>query len=264
MGVKKRSPELVAMAVSIYKEFGTGSAVKTKLDVSHSTAYRLLEQGGITLPGRTETKPCRIKVKGDLADVIVKDYLSGLNWRELEDKHNVGQYSMREAVRRAGIPLRDHGGQRRRVHDYEEIEICRLYTEENFSQAQIATKLGSGQAVISRVLRKNGIKNKQNVSGENHGSWDGGRSKRKDGYILVMDNTFPTMITRIGYVLEHRLNMAKYLNRPLEKWESVHHIDGNRSNNDISNLQLRIGQHGSGVVYCCSECGTSKVKPVRI
>lgn len=264
MSIKKRSPELAAMAAEIYKQYGTGSAVESKLNVSHTTAYRLLEQAGVVLPKRNETKPSRIKVKGELVTVIVSDYLAGLSWSELETKYKVGQYSMREAIRRAGVPLRDHGAQRRRVEEHEVAEICRLYTKEAFSQAQIATKIGASQPVISRILRSNGIRIKSKVSGEDHGSWQGGRTKTPGGYILVMDSTFPTMVTRIGYVLEHRLNMAKHLGRPLEKWESVHHIDGNRENNDISNLQLRIGQHGKSVRYCCSECGSYKLKPTHL
>lgn len=44
----------------------------------------------------------------------------------------------------------------------------------------------------------------------------------------------------------HRLNYAEHIGRPLERWEQVHHIDGKRSNNEIGNLELRIGPHGSG------------------
>lgn len=36
----------------------------------------------------------------------------------------------------------------------------------------------------------------------------------------------------------HRLVMSQFLGRKLERWEHVHHIDGNKENNDISNLQL--------------------------
>lgn len=38
--------------------------------------------------------------------------------------------------------------------------------------------------------------------------------------------------------LEHRLIMEEYIGRELAKDEIVHHIDGNKFNNDISNLQI--------------------------
>lgn len=40
------------------------------------------------------------------------------------------------------------------------------------------------------------------------------------------------------FVLEHRYVMAQHLGRPLRQAEHVHHIDGDRTNNALHNLQL--------------------------
>jgi hypothetical protein len=41
-----------------------------------------------------------------------------------------------------------------------------------------------------------------------------------------------------GSVREHIIVMEEYLGRPMKKGEVVHHIDGDKTNNDISNLDL--------------------------
>ena len=39
-------------------------------------------------------------------------------------------------------------------------------------------------------------------------------------------------------MLEHRYIMEKYLNRKLERFEHIHHINGNKSDNRLKNLEL--------------------------
>jgi len=52
------------------------------------------------------------------------------------------------------------------------------------------------------------------------------------------------MMTKGSYVYEHRLVAAEAIGRPLTKHQFVHHKDGVRSNNILSNLVIMSrGQH---------------------
>ena len=76
--------------------------------------------------------------------------------------------------------------------------------------------------------------------GEEHPRWKGGRVKTR-GYIKVWlspDDFFSPMRDKRGYVLEHRLGLAKHLGRCLQPWEVVHHKNHIRDDNRLDNLQL--------------------------
>ncbi len=86
-------------------------------------------------------------------------------------------------------------------------------------------------------------------SKQNSPSWRGGRHYDSTGYVLVyisLDDFFYSMALAKGYILEHRLVMAKHLGRCLHSWEIVHHrgieyligSQENRTDNRIENLQL--------------------------
>jgi hypothetical protein len=104
--------------------------------------------------------------------------------------------------------------------------------------------------------------------GINRRNWKGGRIIDSNGYILVYvsesDPLFSMTQGARAYALEHRMKMARCLGRLLLKSETVHHINGDRSDNRLSNLQLRIGRHGKGQSYCCAECGSSNLRPIEL
>jgi len=71
--------------------------------------------------------------------------------------------------------------------------------------------------------------------------WKGGGNHYMNGYTLVKinpDDFFYPMACPDGYILEHRLVMAKSLGRNLHSWEIVHHKNHKRDDNQIENLQI--------------------------
>jgi hypothetical protein len=83
-----------------------------------------------------------------------------------------------------------------------------------------------------------GKSNRGKFSRENHINWKGGKWIQK-GYTCILRPDHPNA-RKSGYVFEHVFVMSNHLGRPLLKNETIHHKDGNRSNNDINNLELRL------------------------
>ncbi len=73
-------------------------------------------------------------------------------------------------------------------------------------------------------------------SGSSNGMWRGGRKRDKNGYILVLQPTHPQ--ARAGYVREHRLIVEAQIGRMLSGNEVVHHKNGKKDDNSVSNLVL--------------------------
>lgn len=57
------------------------------------------------------------------------------------------------------------------------------------------------------------------------------------GYVVVRMSGHPRS-TKHKRVLQHVLVMEQKLGRPIERHEIIHHIDGNKSNNDPDNLMI--------------------------
>lgn len=73
-----------------------------------------------------------------------------------------------------------------------------------------------------------------------------GRHVKRNGYVWISIPALASSTGKKREMLEHRYVMEQHLGRPLEPGETVHHKDGDRANNALSNLELRVGNHGPG------------------
>ena len=72
---------------------------------------------------------------------------------------------------------------------------------------------------------------------KNNTNWKGGISTYPDGYRIVKQPTHP-FADKNGYVREHRLVMEQKIGRYLRPDEMIHHINGNRKDNRLENLEI--------------------------
>lgn len=93
-----------------------------------------------------------------------------------------------------------------------------------------------------------------------------GTSYRTKGYVMVYvdPSERPPGREKVSHQLEHRLVMSRVLGRWPEAHETVHHINGDRTDNRPENLQLRSGHHGKGHILRCRCCGSSDIEYVEL
>lgn len=118
-------------------------------------------------------------------------------------------------------------------------ELRRLYEVELLDYYEIAAATKVGWKSVRLLLIEHGIplRKRGPRSPRHHGSWKGGWTIDKSGYVLLRMPDHPEA-NHHGYVRLHRLVMERHLGRRLTPEEVVHHLDDDRQHNHIENLQL--------------------------
>jgi len=112
------------------------------------------------------------------------------------------------------------------------IELQQLFNRSDNSIQRKASYLG-----VHKTKEHIGQTRSESHGGVNSPSWKGGKSVTASGHIYITTPDGKKM-------LEHRYVMEKHLGRKLFFTEAVHHINSDRADNRIENLQvMEHGEH---------------------
>jgi hypothetical protein len=81
----------------------------------------------------------------------------------------------------------------------------------------------------------------KNQTGPRNNNWRGGRSVASNGYIIVRVGVRHHLADVRGYAYEHRVEAEKKIGRRLRGGELVHHVNGNKQDNQWANLEVHRG-----------------------
>lgn len=261
-GKKRSKPVTDEQIIETYLRLRSARRTSQELGISETAIYRVLNINDIERTGHKAYLNRITRFQGQERE-ICQWYEDGASLAEIKSRlGGASDYSVKHAIRRAGGALRDNPIPTIKPGELE--TIAHLH-KDGWSQAKIALELKRSQSFIWRVMRDNKIKAPVR-SRESHGNWNGGRM-RAGGYYRVLvelDDPIAAMRNNSGYVLEHRLVMARSIGRPLLSYESVHHINGDPADNRLENLQLRQGRHGKGVIMKCADCGSHNIVSGKI
>ena len=246
---------------SLFNKGYSVSAIARRIGVATTAVSQKLQLMGLRERHRQKI------VSQDDRDKIVRRYLAGEPSKAISRDFSVTFQTVLAILHREGVQVNRRGNRYREFTSEQVAEMGRLWAG-GMSQHAIGQQHGVSQAVVSRVLRSHGIAvAPRKAEGARHGSWKGGTTTTPYGYVLVAvspSDPMSAMRSRQGYVMMHRLVMARSLGRVLRDDETVHHINGDRTDNRLENLQLRNGKHGKGAAFRCLDCGSCNVESVTL
>jgi hypothetical protein len=185
----------------------------------------------------------RLHTPEQVAEIVTK-YRDGASLPQLAREYGGSHVTIRNVLKREGVERREFKNRPwRSFTEAQQAEIIRRW-HAGESQTAIAKDFATAQTVISRFLVVNGIEpelgRRKIQRGDLNPFWRGGVISIQGYRAIKVGNDDPMACMRYdnGYVMEHRLVMGRHLGRPLSSDENVHHVNGNRTDNRLENLEL--------------------------
>lgn len=209
------------------------------------------------------THPNRTKELLDQLDSIHHDYhVERMSYADMIEKYRTTKSTLNQFIAKY-IGRREPN----LIPQHIKQEIDYMW-ENDYPATRIARLLNIHLSTVRRHL---GDRYEKRTTPEHRFShkW-GSKHITSDGYVRVLVSISERQKWNINtsghtsYILEHRLVMMRHLDRPLTSNESVHHINGNRQDNRLENLQLRQKYHGDGSLFKCRNCGSHDVEAIKL
>ncbi len=169
-----------------------------------------------------------------------------LSYDEIGKLIGANKHQVYRAFKKLGIKGRVHTARYAQLNDKEWLR--QKYVNEKLSLKEIASLIGCSFGAVSSSLILAGVKTRgikdalaQKYAngrwGKEASNWRGGKKTSGSGHVQIYTPDHP-FADRKGYVMKHRLVIEKHLGRYLAQEEIVHHINGDKTDNRLENLQL--------------------------
>lgn len=153
---------------------------------------------------------------------FIKNNYKEMETKELAEHIDQTPRAIRNKLNRLGIYLRDLKRGMKYNWSEEDIEFLKSNYKDMIDQ-EIADKLGKSKAIVCNKrlelgLKKNGLRK---INGD-----------------IFMNGDYQQQYVNGERIWVHVKNAEEKIGRKLKKEEYVHHIDGNKTNNEPSNLYI--------------------------